>query len=91
MEEEKLEAQTLMSEVPAPTEPAANIESQNPIKRFQATVKRTFSKKDDAAKPVQLIGFQHKGLHNEHTISVSASDGDLNNSASCSSGKISQI
>lgn len=58
------------------------IEPQSSIQRFQATVRRTFSKRDDAAKPVQLIRFKPKGLHYEH---ASSSDGELNN-PSCSTG-----
>ncbi|KAI4468335.1 nadph oxidase [Holotrichia oblita] len=82
-EQEKLETQALLAENPHATiiPPA---EPQSPIKRFQATVRRTFSKKDDTAKPVQLIGFNHKGLNYENRVNASASDGELNNAASCS-------
>ncbi|KAK9728753.1 Ferric reductase NAD binding domain [Popillia japonica] len=82
-EQEKLEAQTMLTENPQATI-IPSPEPQSPIKRFQATVRRTFSKKDDTAKPVQLIGFNHKGLHYENRANASASDGELNNAASCS-------
>ncbi|KRT82268.1 hypothetical protein AMK59_4019 [Oryctes borbonicus] len=74
-EQDKLEAQASLTEntqtvvVPEP-------EPQSPIKRFQATVRRTFSKKDDAAKPIQPV---YKSLTN-----ASSSVGQLHNVASCS-------
>lgn len=81
IEQEKLEAQALMTEKPA-ISPIITSETQSPIKRFQATVKRTFSKNDNAAKPVQLIGFTARG----DKMNTFASEGELNNSASCSAG-----
>lgn len=59
---------------------------QNPIKKIQATITRTFSNREPSRKPVLLVGFSHSNLHNEDKNKVSASDGDLNTRAGCSSG-----
>lgn len=60
--------------------------NQNPMKKLQASIKRTFSNRDANRKPgVQLVGFQNRSFQGETAVNKnSASEGDINNTASCS-------
>ncbi|XP_018332506.1 NADPH oxidase 5 [Agrilus planipennis] len=63
----------------------ASNNNQNPIKKIQATITRTFSNRDPNKKVVapQLISFRNEKINCEENP-VSCSDGDLNDTASCS-------
>lgn len=60
--------------------------NQNPIKKLQATITRTFSNRDPNKKPgVQLVGFNNQSFQGDATAKNSVSESDLNNPAACSS------
>lgn len=59
--------------------------NQNPIRKLQATITRTFSNRDPNRTPgVQLVGFHNQSFQTDAGTKNSASEGDLNNAASCS-------
>lgn len=59
--------------------------NQSPIKKLQSTITRTFSGRDPNRKPgIQLVGFTNESFQDEENSKVSASEGDINNRASCS-------
>ncbi|KAF5289871.1 hypothetical protein FQR65_LT02005, partial [Abscondita terminalis] len=62
-----------------------SISSQNPIKKLQATITRTFSNGEANTKNgPQLIGFTNESFEIEPENSISCSEGQINNRASSS-------
>lgn len=58
--------------------------NQNPIKKLQATITRTFSNREADRKPVQLVGFNQNN-HADLGAKTSVSESDLNSAEACSS------
>lgn len=60
--------------------------NQNPIKKIQTTIVRTFSNRGANKRPgAQLIGFTNESFKYDNGNKISSSEGDLNNRASSSS------